>query len=569
MGSFFRMGMGRIRLTLGLTAASISCLLFLGAGSNPMRPPFEDITASGKIQFRNEPSHTSRKYLPETMGGGVALFDYDKDGWPDVFFVNGAALSDPMQAGKPPDKSDSKYWNRLYRNNHDGTFAGVTERAHLAGDGYGMGVAIGDYDNDGWPDVFVTNVGHNSLYHNNHDGTFSDVTGQAGIGNSGWSAGAVFVDYDRDGLLDLFVSRYVTWDFSKDVFCGRNTPGGRAYCHPDQFKPITHLLFHNEGRGRFRDVSAESGIAKFPGKGLGVAINDYDRDGWPDIAVANDSFPEQLFHNLKNGKFEDVASETGVGYDEDGRTFAGMGIDFADYDNDGWPDIFINALAKQRYALFHNERGSFEYVSGPQGIGSHSFNHSGWGTKFIDYDNDGLKDLFIGQGHVMDNIEMTQPDVRYLEPPMLLHNAAGKFSDVSAQGGPAFHHPQAARGVAFGDINNDGFVDIVINCNGQPAVVLAGVPNGNHWVVIDPVGSRSNLEGLGAEIHVVADDGKEQYAVVSTASSYLSASDKRVYLGLGPARSLKLLEIDWPSGRKQRFESIKADQIFVAKEGMD
>ena len=494
------------------------------------------------------------------------MFDYNGDGLLDLFFVNGAAISDPMPPGKSPDKSDPKYWNRLYRNNGDETFTDVTAQSGLKGDGYGMGVAIGDYDNDGYEDVYVTSVGHNSLYHNNGNGTFTEVTEAAAVGGAGWAAAAMFIDYDHDGLLDLFVSRYLAWDFSKDVFCGLPQPGGRAYCHPDQFQPISHLLFHNEGNSRFRDVSYESGIVRFPGKGLGVAMNDYDHDGWPDIVVANDSYPEQLFHNLRNGKFDEVAVQAGMGYDEDGNAFAGMGVDFADYDNDGWPDVFINALAKQKYALFHNVHGRFDYVSGALGVAGRSVNHSGWGAKFLDYDNDGLKDLFIGQGHVMDNIELTQPDVRYLEPPMLLRNEGDKFVDVSAQSGPPFRRPQAARGVAFGDFNNDGFEDIAINCNNQPAALLKNRGDANHWLIVNTVGVKSNRDGIGAQLHVIVGDGREQYGEVTTASSYLSASDKRVYFGLGNSAEVKLLQIAWPSGIKQRLTGIKADRVLTVRE---
>jgi enediyne biosynthesis protein E4 len=376
----------------------------------------------------------------------------------------------------------------------------------------------------------------------------------------------MFLDYDRDGLLDLFVSRYLTWDFSKDVFCGQTKPGYRAYCHPDQFPPATHLLFHNEGHGHFRDVSEESGIAKSPGKGLGVAFNDYDRDGWPDILVANDSAPQQLFHNMKNGKFEETGITAGLAYDEDGNAFSGMGVDFADYDNDGWPDVFVNALAKQKYALFRNQKGSFEYTTGRTGLGAASVAHSGWGAKFIDYDNDGLRDIFVAQGHVMDNIELTQPDVRYFEPPLLLRNASRSFVDVSRFAGPVFSRPLAARGAAFGYLDNDGLVSIVINCNDQKPVLAQSKGNANHWLLVDVVGTRSNRDGIGTQIRLVTEDGKQQYGLVTAAGSYLSSSDKRVHFGLAGNGVLKLLEFSWPDGHTQTLTGVKADQVLVVTE---
>jgi enediyne biosynthesis protein E4 len=527
---------------------------------------FLNLTERSKITFVNHASHTSRKYLPEAMVGGVAMLDYNNDGLLDLFFVNGAELKDPMPPSAAPDKSNQKYWNRLYRNNGDGTFTDVTEKAGLKGEGFGMGVAAADYDNDGFTDLYVTAVGHNILYRNNGDGTFTDVTKSAGVGGGGWSAGAMFVDYDRDGLLDLFVSRYLTWDFSKDIFCGQTRPGFRAYCHPDQFPPISHLLFHNDGHGRFRDVSEESGIAKSPGKGLGVAFNDYDRDGWPDILVANDSVAQQLFHNLKNGKFAEVGVAAGLAYDEDGNALSGMGVDFADFDNDGWPDVFVNALAKQKYGLFRNRLATFEYISGRVGLGAASIEHSGWGAKFVDYDNDGFKDLFVAQGHVMDNIELTQPDVRYLEPPLLLRNAPPVFLDVSKRSGPVFSLPLAARGAAIGYLRNNGSVAIALNCNEQPAVLMEWSGNANHWLLIDTIGTSSNRDGIGAQLRIVTEDGKQQQALVSTASSYLSANDKRVHFGLGSDTVVKSLEIHWPSGVVQTLSNVKADQVLVVRE---
>jgi hypothetical protein len=528
---------------------------------------FRDATAQSGIRFVHRSSRTSQKYLPESMTGGVAMLDYDGDGWLDLFFINGAALRDPMAGGDAPDKSSPAFWNRFYRNNHDGTFTDVTEKAGLQGHSYGMGVAVGDYDNDGLPDIYVTNLGGNILYHNNGDGTFTDVTSTAGVAFEGWSVGACFVDYDRDGHLDLVVSRYLDWDFSKNVPCGDNRPGHRAYCHPDLFAPVSHALFHNNGHGTFTNVSKEAGISAHPGKGLGIAINDFNQDGWPDFVVANDSFPQQFFRNNGDGTFTEAAPELGMAYDTDGKTFAGMGVDFADYDNDGWPDIFVDALARQRYALFRNQSGkSFDYVSAASGLGAISLTHSGWGARFFDYDNDGNKDLLVAQGHVMDKIEMTQPWLRYKEPPILLRNEQGRFSDVSARAGKPFQMPIAARGAAFGDLNNDGFLDVVISCNDGPPLILMNRGNSHHWLLVQLIGEKSNRDGIGAHIKLVSESGRQQFAYLSTAGSYLSASDKRVHFGLGTEATVKVLEISWPSGQVQRIENFKADKIFKVRE---
>jgi hypothetical protein len=553
------------RSFLGAISGSLAAL---GSKPGPGLPVFADATARTGIIFRHQASRTSQKYLPESMSGGVAMLDYNNDGHLDLFFVNGALLRDPMPAGAQPDKSDPKFWNRLYRNNGDGTFADVTEGAGVQGHSYGMGVATGDYDNDGFPDIYVTNLGRNILYHNNGDGTFTDVTNRAGVAGGGWSVGACFVDFDRDGRLDLMVTRYVEWDFGRNPFCGDHKPGYRAYCHPDFFQPVAHILYRNNGDGTFTDVSAKSGIAKYPGKGLGVAINDYNQDGWPDLVVANDSFPQQLFRNNRDGTFTETALQLGLAYDEDGKTFAGMGVDFADYDNDGWPDVFVNALANQRYALYRNKQGeSFDYISGPSGIAGITQLHSGWGARFVDYDNDGWKDLFIAQGHVMDNIELTQPSVRYQEPPLLMRNTGGRFVDVSGSSGEPFRAAISARGVAFGDLNSDGFQDLAINClDGPPLVLMNQGGNGNHWLIVNTVGTRSNRDGIGARLKLVGESGKPQYGYVTTAGSYLSASDKRVHFGLGVDRSARLLEITWPAGTVQRMENVKADQVIVVRE---
>ncbi|HZT36533.1 MAG TPA: CRTAC1 family protein [Bryobacteraceae bacterium] len=557
-------GAQRAAIPAALTAGVLAILVSAGEDAPPL---FRDVTERSGVRFVNQASPTSRKYLIESMTGGAAVLDYDNDGLLDIFLVNGAALKDPMAAGDRPDKSAPRYWNRLFRNNGDGTFSDVTEKAGVQGSGYSMGVAAADYDNDGHEDLYVTGLNKNTLYHNNGDGTFSDVTAQSGTGGSGWSTGALFIDYDRDGRLDLVVARYLTWNFSMDIWCGERRPGYRAYCHPDQFQPITHLVFHNEGNGRFKDVSDQTHFARFPGKGLGVAMNDFDRDGWPDIFIANDSVAQQLFRNRGDGTFEEVGVTTGVAYDSDGRAFAGMGADFADYDNDGWPDIFDDALATQRYAVFHNIKGAFDYVSDSVRVAAASHLHSGWGAKFIDYDNDGWRDLFVGQGHVMDNIQLTQPHLRYLEPPLLLRNNKGVFADVSAQAGPAFHQPTAARGVAFGDLNNDGWVDAVINCNNQPAVILENQRvGGNHWLIIDTRGTRSNRDGIGARIRLVTPTGPEQHAIVTTGGSYISSNDKRAHFGLGNNRVAKLIEVAWPSGSVQTLENVAADRIITVSE---
>jgi hypothetical protein len=500
------------------------------------------------------------------MPGGVAMLDYDGEGFEDLFFVNGARLQSPMPSNAAPDKSDPKYWNRLYRNNGHGGFTDVTEKAGLQGSSYGMGVAVGDYDNDGRPDLYVTNFGRNTLYHNNGDGTFTDVTGKAGVAGGGWSSSALFFDYDRDGYLDLFVARYLDWDFAKNLPCGAPERGQAAYCHPDVFQNATYLLYHNNGNGTFADVTAKSGIAAASGRGLGTASNDYDRDGWPDILVANDAIAEQLFHNNRDGTFTEVALNTGLAYDEDGRAFSGMGVAFEDYDNDGWPDIFIGDLANQKYALFRNVKGMFQYVSGPTGVARMTMPHSGWGTAFIDYDNDGWKDLFVAQSHVMDNIEYFQGNVRYLEPLLLLRNLRGRFEDVSAHSGEPFRPVQAARGAAFGDIDNDGQMDIVVSCLDGKPMLLHNEGSSNHWLTVNTVGTASNRDGIGAHLHLVSASGANQYATVSTGGSYFSSSDKRVHFGLGAETAVRSIEISWPSGIEQKIENPATDRILTVRE---
>jgi len=526
---------------------------------------FVDVTSRLGINFQYRSSHTSRKYLLETMGAGVALFDYDNDGRLDIFLVNGAPLGDPTPKGTIPQKTGPEYWNRLYHQKPDGSFEDVTERAGLQGVGYGMGVAVGDYDNDGFEDLYVTAYGGNRLYHNNGNGTFTDVTLTAGVAGSGWSTAAAWIDLDGDGFLDLVVLRYLDWDFD-DLWCGEHKEGYRAYCHPDHFKPISPLVYHNNKNGTFTEIGEKAGLSK-PAKGLGLAIADYDRDGHIDFFVANDSMMEFLYHNKGGGTFEDVALVSEVAVDIDGRTYAGMGVDFADYNNDGWPDLVVTDLANQRYALYlNNGDGSFNYVSPNAGLAQMTLAHSGWGVRFLDYDNDGWKDLLIAQGHDLDTIELNFPHLHYREPMLLARNTGRGFVDVSAQSGSVFSEAWVARGMAIGDLDNDGRLDAVVTTNDGPVHVLHNqTQSQNHWLLLRLVGHSSNRDAIGAEVELVTAAGS-QFATVSTASSYLSASDKRVHFGLGKESSIQRIEIRWPSGIRQTIKDVRADQILQIDE---
>jgi hypothetical protein len=499
------------------------------------------------------------------MGSGVALFDYDNDGKLDLFLVNGAEINDPSPAGTIPKKTGPKYWNRLYHQKPDGTFEDVTEKAGLQGAGYGMGVAVGDYDNDGYEDLFVTAYGGNRLYHNNGDGTFTDVTVKAGVAGEGWSTSAAWVDLDGDGLLDLVVLRYLQWDFG-DIWCGERKEGYRSFCHPDQFQPILPLVYHNDGNGHFTEVAKQTGFVK-PGKGLGVAIADFNGDGHIDVFIANDSVPAFLYQNKGNGTFEEVALFSGVGVDGDGHAYAGMGVDFADYDNDGLPDLVISDLAYQKYALYRNNGdGSFVYATDNSGLDAMTLLHSGWGLRFIDYDNDGWKDLLVGQAHVLDTVELAYPQLRYREPMLLARNTGHGFIDVSADSGAVFHQPWASRGMAVGDLDNDGRLDAVVTENGGPVHILHNeTDTQNHWLTLALVGHKSNRDAIGASVKIVTSQGV-QYATVTTSGSYLSSGDKRVHFGLGHDSTVQELEIRWPSGILQTLHNVKGDQILRVDE---
>jgi len=563
LSRFRPFGVAAVLLGCWVAKAQTGVITHQAAAAPPGK--FVDVTTASGVHFQGQAYHTAKKYLIETMGSGVALLDYDNDGRLDIFFANGALLTDPTAPGTIPQKTGPKDWNRLYHQKDDGTFEDVTEKAGLAGAGYDMGVAVGDYDNDGYEDLYVTGYDGNHLYHNNGNGKFADVTEASETGGSGWSTSAAWVDLDNDGRLDLVVLRYLKWDFS-DLYCGERREGYRAYCHPDLFQPIVPLVYHNDGNGHFTEIAAKIGLDQ-PGKGLGIAIADYDRDGHTDIFVANDSMQEFLYHNKGNGTFEEVGLPSGVAVDGDGRTYAGMGIDFSDYNNDGLPDLIITDLANQRYAIYQNNGdGTFTYSSNLNGVAGATLLHSGWGVNFLDYDNDGWKDLIIAQGHDIDNVQLNYPQLRYKEPMLLMHNDGKHLVDVSSASGEIFQQAWVGRGLAAGDIWNDGRVDVVVSTNDGPAYIVRNeTPTSNHWLGIKLVGHKSNRDGIGAEIKLTTSKGM-QFVTVSTAASYLSSNDKRAHFGLGSDAAAQSIEIRWPSGTVQTLKNISGDRVLVVDE---
>lgn len=486
------------------------------------------------------------------MPGGVAVFDYDGDGRLDVYFTNGARQ--PQLA-----KVDPSYWNRLWRNRGDGTFEDVTVRAGLRAEGYCMGVAAGDFDNDGYPDLFVAGVRRNYLFHNRGDGTFADRTAAAGLdGPPLWSIAAGWFDYDRDGRLDLFVVRYVKWNPAEEPFCGSATGAFRTYCHPKFYQPLPNALYHNEGNGKFRDVSSASGIGAHLGKGMGVAFGDYDDDGWPDVAVANDAVPNFLFRNNRDGTFEQTATAAGVAYNDDGRALSSMGVEFRDYDNDGRDDLFFTALIHETFPLFRNlGRSLFADMTYRSGVGRATLALSGWGAGCYDLDNDGWKDLFTANGDVQDNTELFSERASRQRSLMLMNDEHGKFQPVPV--GPL----GLFRGAAFGDLDGDGRIDVILTRLGDSAVLLHNETGpGRHWLRVRLQGTSSNRDGLGAKLHLILPSGREQWNYATTSVGYASASEPAVHFGLGGETRARTLEIAWPSGVRQTLTDVAADQLL-------
>ncbi len=549
------LGQTKQRLRILLCLASVLGMFALVA-AGPSMSVFTLISSRG-LDFTLQNSPTSKKYLIETMPGGVALLDYNNDGLLDIFLVNGGHVTDPVQVPEKFDRNDPRYWNRLYRQNKDGSFTDVTVQAGLAhaGDGnYGMGVAVGDYDNDGYPDLYVTNYGKNILYHNNGDSTFSDVTAKAGVAGGGWSVSAGFFDFDNDGKLDLFVTRYMEWDTLHNKICGGNF---HTYCPPEDFPATTSILYHSNGDGTFTDISQRSGIAGKKGRALGVAFADYDGDGFTDIYVANDGMQQYLFHNNGNGTFSEVGLEVGAALSEGGRRLSGMGVVFQDYDNDGRPDVIVTELPREIYGVYHNDGdGSFTYQSLVAGLGALSSGSSGWGVGLEDFDNDGWKDLFVAQGHVLDNVESIDPSLHYKELPLLAINHQGRFERLDS----GSTVPVPARGAAFGDLNNDGYQDVVMTCLGGHPQVFLNRGGEFHWLVITLRGTRSNRDGFGARVRV---NGQTRFATSS--GSYGSSSDKRLHFGMGDAEKANV-EVVWPSGIHQVMKDVHTNQFLDIRE---
>ncbi len=520
---------------------------------------FTDVTAAAKINWVCDHLATPEKYFIETMGGGGAFLDYDQDGWLDIYLVNGGAT--------PYHKPKAAMRNALYRNNGDGTFTDVTEKARVVGGGYGQGVAVGDINNDHHPDIYITNFGKNTLYLNNCDGTFTDITDKAGVGDARWSTSAAFFDYDNDGFLDLFVCNYLDWDFSKNIFCGENRPGYRSYCHPNNFKGAANVLYHNNGDGTFTDVTKRAGVDSTEGKGLGVVCADFNQDGNMDIFVANDAVRNFLFVNKGDGTFEESALIAEVAYGLNGKPQSGMGCDFGDVDGDGWLDLIVTNIDLEPNNLYRNNGDdTFTDLTVKMGLAKVALLFSGFGVRLSDYDNDGDLDLIVANGHPLDNVHLFRDGVTWAERPFVHDNQRGVFTDVSDERGAAMKKPYTGRGLAMGDYDNDGDSDFLLIQNvGAPVLLRNDGGNQNNWVGLQLSGSQSNRDAVGARVTVTAGDLKIRRQIVGGAS-YTAAHDLRLLIGLGQRAKVDAIEIRWPSGTVDKLTEVAINRYSKIKE---
>ncbi|HVU46854.1 MAG TPA: CRTAC1 family protein [Terracidiphilus sp.] len=523
---------------------------------------FTDVTAQAGIHFRHNSGAYGAKYLPETMGSGVCILDYDNDGWQDILFVNSMDW---------PGHTTNKSYPALYHNNHDGTFTDVTRQAGLDIEMYGMGCAVGDFDNDGYDDIYITALGSSHLFRNLRNGKFADIAARAGVADSGFPTGAVWFDYDNDGRLDLYVAHYVEWSQQTDQFCSLDGKH-KSYCTPEAYKGQSAHLFHNLGNGRFEDVTKRAGLYDPSSKSLGIALLDYDNDGWLDLLVTNDTQANKLYHNNHNGTFSEAGFAAGVAYSDAGRARAGMGTDAGDYDGSGGQSLVIGNFTDESISLYHNDgEGLFTDQAATAGIAAPSAQSLTFGCFFFDYDLDGRLDIFAADGHVADDISIVRPNLHYAEPPLLFRNlGAGKFAEVSASLGAALQRPMVARGAAYVDFDNDGDLDLVVNTNNGPARLFRN-DNGNRndLLRVKLVGTKSNRDAVGAKVTLTATGGMRQLAMVKSGSSYLSQSELPLTFGLGKPGTIKDvdLEIAWPSGRKESVQHVTADQSVVIEEG--
>jgi hypothetical protein len=524
---------------------------------------FRDVTKQAGIHFKHNSGAFGKKYLPETMGSGVCVLDYDNDGWQDILFVNSMDW--------PGHKGTTKSYPALYHNNKDGTFTDATREAGLAIESYGLGCAVADYDNDGFEDIYITTVGSNHLFHNLGNGKFADVTLKAGVADPGFATSAVWFDYDNDGKLDLFVTHYIDWSIAKDQYCTLDNKN-KSYCTPQTYKGESSTLFHNRGDGTFENVTKRAGLHDPTSKSLGVAMLDYDNDGWMDLFVANDTEPNKLYHNNHNGTFSDVGVQVGVAFSESGRVRAGMGADAGDYDGSGWQSLVIGNFTNESMSLYRNDgSGLFVDEEISSGIRQMSLQALTFGCFFFDYDLDGRLDIFAANGHVSDDISVVQPTLRYSQPAILFHNSGDrKFEDASAKVGPAMQQPVVGRGAAYLDYDNDGDLDLVITANNGPARLLRN-DNGNQndMLRVKLVGTRSNRDGIGAKVTLTTSGGARLFRMVKTGSSYASQSELPLTFGLGKPEAGRTasVEIVWPSGQKDSMSKISANQVITVKEG--